>query len=61
MGHAQNAKPCRASAAKPISTWPLERVEHLRSVLARVVLQRIGALTTQKRIFPVDQDDKGGL
>jgi hypothetical protein len=42
-------------------TWSLERVEHLRAVLTRVLRQRGEAPTTRDRILPVDEDDKGGL
>ena len=51
--------PCMCGEA--YLTWSVQRVEHLRSVLTHVLLQRNGAPAMQDRIFPVGQDDKGGL
>ena len=59
--------PCRQCQAMPCIcgevyfSWPLERVERLRSVLTRVLLKRSKVQPTSERIFPVDEDEKGGL
>jgi hypothetical protein len=53
------ALPCMCGEA--YLTWPLGRVEHLRAILTRVLLQRGETPATRERIFPVDDADKGGL
>ena len=42
-------------------SWPLERIEHLRAVLTRILAEKLNAPVTLDRIFPVDDNDRGGL
>jgi hypothetical protein len=41
-------------------SWPLERIERLRAVLTRVLLERRAMRPAPERIFP-PADDRGGL